>query len=309
MSTRWRELITAGDHAEIRQALLRIVSARDQDAEDLTHDLYLALHIKDRFSFYIESGMTDREIGEQISFIELRNLRNGRLRAQRPERYRLASRITRLLRTSSKLRRFAGGRYGLSSWNDEKTRCGELAGEIDVAVVPRDVRCVGRGATDQLIIGNDDLEKLIVRILTAANIPLDRAALRSLVFDRLTIADPEFLELEFQTSADDIVEFPAPSSCLDPEEELLKHEEAGQAQRAARSLLLDLDLKSRTILYHRYLVRRRQTQIEVAASLGVSNSQICMREKAVLERVRCAWSGSPEPFVEALRYQASILPA
>src|SRR5215213_3735330 len=126
--------------------------------------------------------MTDREIETEIAQIELTNLLTTGLRKRYPESYRLARRISVLLQASRNFRRFdaagRGGRhirhteqvYGLSRWPDGKPSLPHSELERRVSAVPvrrRDLRMKGRTGDSQLVIGNVELEELMVEVLEA----------------------------------------------------------------------------------------------------------------------------------------------
>jgi hypothetical protein len=296
----WRKLIATNDHEAIRRALCRIVSARTDTPDDVAHDLYVRLFEKRRFEFYLTSGMTDEEIGRQLVGLELRNMRNDSLRRQLPERYRLAVRVSRVLRQSARVKRMPGARYTASERPDT------VPDLVDIVIRPRDVRRAGRGITDQIVITNQDLEQLIVDILGAFDRPVSKSTLRGEVFARLTIFDPEFLEFEHQRDGDSApFELPLADASPDPELQLLATEEIKRARTAARSLWRGLDERARHILIGRYLGIRRMSQVEVAGRLGVSNSLISSREQVLLKTIRTTWSGCPATFVDALRQEAT----
>src|SRR5213076_387064 len=111
---------------------------------DLTQELFVALLSKDRFQHYIDTGMADNEIEAEISQIELTNMLTAELRKRYPESYRLARRVSTLIQTSERFKRFdnlnnpdahrrlADRLYGLSAWQDHKSR--RDAAEMDERV-------------------------------------------------------------------------------------------------------------------------------------------------------------------------------
>jgi hypothetical protein len=101
---------------------------------DLTQDLYLLLLQKGRFNHYLVSQMTDGEIEREIFQIELTNLLIGSLRRRRPENYRIVRRVSGVLESDARFRRFkqrdgqsaryrhaADAVYGLREWGDRKS--------------------------------------------------------------------------------------------------------------------------------------------------------------------------------------------
>ncbi|HEX7956837.1 MAG TPA: hypothetical protein VF508_07850, partial [Pyrinomonadaceae bacterium] len=182
----WAESLRASDAGQVWGRLHRLVRnhplARASSAtnvadwatpdshEDLTQELFVALLGKGRFRHYLDAGMSDREIETEIAQIELTNLLTTGLRKRYPESYRLARRISTLLQTSRRFRRFDGaagarGRhlrlteqvYGLSRWPDGTPTRPAAESERLVGRVPvrrRDLRVKGCSGDTQLVIGN-----------------------------------------------------------------------------------------------------------------------------------------------------------
>jgi hypothetical protein len=73
---------------------------------DLTQELFLELFQKRRFDHYVNNGYTSSEIENEIAHIELPNLVGSRLRKRYPESFRMARRVSSLLKTSSRFCRF-----------------------------------------------------------------------------------------------------------------------------------------------------------------------------------------------------------
>jgi hypothetical protein len=76
---------------------------------DLTQELFLELFQKQRFEHYIENNYTSGEIENELARIELPNLVGARLRKRYPESFRLARRVSALLKSSSRFKRFGAG--------------------------------------------------------------------------------------------------------------------------------------------------------------------------------------------------------
>jgi len=120
----WASLLQEGDIEGLWNGLFRLVSrhpavrplrfATDGAAvtsqgeinADLTQELFLELFQKQRFEHYLDSGYTSNDIENEIAHIELPNLVGERLRKRYPESFRMARRVSSLLKTSSRLRRF-----------------------------------------------------------------------------------------------------------------------------------------------------------------------------------------------------------
>jgi hypothetical protein len=74
---------------------------------DLTQELFLELFQKQRFEHYLYNNYTSAEIENEISHIEVPNLVGARLRKRYPESFRMARRVSNLLKTSQRFRRFS----------------------------------------------------------------------------------------------------------------------------------------------------------------------------------------------------------
>ncbi|HEU4388182.1 MAG TPA: hypothetical protein VFV34_10315 [Blastocatellia bacterium] len=81
------------------------VASRLEINADLTQELFLHLLQKQRFEYYVESGYTSTEIENELVYIELPNLVGARLRNRYPESFRMARRVSSLLKDSSRFRR------------------------------------------------------------------------------------------------------------------------------------------------------------------------------------------------------------
>ena len=73
---------------------------------DLAQELFLELFQKQRFEHYVNNGYSSKEIENEIAHIEVPNLVGARLRKRYPESFRMARRVSSLLKTSSRFRRF-----------------------------------------------------------------------------------------------------------------------------------------------------------------------------------------------------------
>lgn len=67
---------------------------------DLTQELFLELFQKQRFEHYIENDYSSSEIENEIAHIEVPNLVGARLRKRYPESFRMARRVSALLKSS-----------------------------------------------------------------------------------------------------------------------------------------------------------------------------------------------------------------
>ena len=73
---------------------------------DLTQELFLELFQKQRFEHYLYNEYTNVEIENEIAYIEVPNLVGARLRKRYPESFRMARRVSALLKSSPRFRRF-----------------------------------------------------------------------------------------------------------------------------------------------------------------------------------------------------------
>lgn len=76
---------------------------------DLTQELFLELFQKQRFEHYLYNEYSDVEIENEIAYIEVPNLVGARLRKRYPESFRMARRVSALLKSSPRFRRFGIG--------------------------------------------------------------------------------------------------------------------------------------------------------------------------------------------------------
>lgn len=82
------------------------VTSQTEINADLTQELFLELFQKQRFEYYAKNGYTSSEIENELARIELPNLVGARLRKRYPESFRMARRVSSLLKTSPRFRRF-----------------------------------------------------------------------------------------------------------------------------------------------------------------------------------------------------------
>lgn len=303
---------------------------------DLTQELFVQLLSKNRFEHYLETEMTDYEIECEISQIELTNLLTAELRKRHPESYRLARRISTLIQSSTNFRRFdtsgmddephrrlADRVYGLSEWNEKKQRRGSHEVEQRVQMIPvrqRDTRMVGCTGDSQVVISNPDLEDLIVSVLDAVDSPVDVRTLRSLVMSRLPVMDIYLVPLDGDDSDNDNNSYEPVDRRENPEEGLLRRESEQEAANFVDQFLKNLHEAVRGkvkqynrilgVLWHCYLSAEHSTQLEVAASLGVSDSLVSDYRRRIEQELRAlAFSEVEEAkqFEMALRRRVKAL--
>lgn len=295
---------------------------------DLTQELFVVLLSKNRFQHYIDTQMTDEEVENEIGQIELTNLLTAELRKRHPESYRLARRISTLIQTSSNFRRFdnlngedvhrrlAERIYGLSEWADEKPRRDnhELEQRVQmVSVRQRDTRLVGCTGDSQVIISNIDLEDLIISALEAVDSPVEVRELRSLVMSRLPVMDIYLVPLDSDDNDDEKTTFEPADLRDNPEQSLLRKESEDAAAESVDRFLrgLQATVRGKTKQYNRmigvlwycYLCNEQGTQLEVAASLGVSDSLVSDYRRRIEQELRAMSFSEVE---EARRFEFSL---
>jgi hypothetical protein len=82
------------------------VMSQSEINADLTQELFLELFQKQRFDYYLNNSYASPEIENELARIELPNLVGARLRKRYPESFRLARRVSALLKSSARFRRF-----------------------------------------------------------------------------------------------------------------------------------------------------------------------------------------------------------
>jgi hypothetical protein len=337
----WAESLRSSDAGQVWRNLNRLVRSHPlartttetaaewtppDTYDDLTQELFVRLLGKDRFRHYLDRGMSDREIETEIGQIELTNLLTTGLRKRYPESYRLARRISVLLQTSPRFRRFDGGRhlrltqqvYGLSRWPEGMpTRPAEEL-ERRVSAVPfrrRDLTLKGCTGDTQLVIGNPELEALTAEVLEAMEAPADVRTIRSLVMSRLPVLDIRLTQLySARDEEDGGSRFEPADGKLSPEQEALQRESESRAGGRVEEFLTYLSAevhgkprqyeRIEGVLWHCYISPEHPTQMEVAARLGVSDSLISDYRRRIERALRSLSLNSVEEarrFEEALR--------
>ena len=313
----WTELHRIVSHHPLvrasRSAGLLVEEGRGAAYTDMTQELFVQLLSKNRFEHYLETNMTDYEIECEISQIELTNLLTAELRKRHPESYRLARRISTLIQSSTNFRRFdssgvddephrrlADRVYGLSEWNDDKSRRGAHEVEQRVQMIPvrqRDTRMVGCTGDSQVVISNPDLEDLIVSVLDAVDSPVDVRTLRSLVMSRLPVMDIYLVPLDGDDSDNENSNSYEPVDKREnPEEGLVRRESEREAAGFVDQFLASLNEAVRGkvkqynriigVLWYCYLSPDHATQLEVAAILGVSDSLVSDYRRRIEQELR-----------------------
>lgn len=312
-----------------RSAGLLVEEGSHNAYTDLTQELFVQLLSKGRFQHYLDTEMTDSEIECEIGQIELTNLLTAELRKRHPESYRLARRISTLIQSSANFRRFdssglddephrrlADRVYGLSEWMATKTRRETHDLEQRIHMIPvrqRDTRMVGCTGDSQVVISNSDLEDLIISVLDAADSPVDVRTLRSLVMSRLPVMDIYLVPLGGDDSDDSGSQFEPIDGCDNPEQGLLRRESEREAANCVDQFLRGLHETVRGkvkqynrmlgVLWHCYLSPEHSTQLEVAATLQVSDSLVSDYRRRIEQELRALSFSEIE---EARRFEMAL---
>ena len=312
-----------------RSAGLLVEEGSHNAYTDLTQELFVQLLSKGRFQHYLDTEMTDAEIEGEIGQIELTNLLTAELRKRHPESYRLARRISTLIQSSANFRRFdtsgiddephrrlADRVYGLSEWPTDKPRRDSHELEQRIHMIPvrqRDTRMVGCTGDSQIVIGNADLEDLIISVLEAADAPADVRTLRSLVMSRLPVMDIYLVPLGGDDPDEGGNQFEPVDACENPEQGLLRRESEREAANFVDGFLKSLHETVRGkvkqynrmlgVLWHCYLSPDHATQLEVAATLGVSDSLVSDYRRRIEQELRALSFSEIE---EARRFEMAL---
>jgi hypothetical protein len=156
---------------------------------------------------------------------------------------------------------------------------------------------VGCTGDSQVVISNPDLEDLIVSVLDAVDSPVDVRTLRSLVMSRLPVMDIYLVPLDGDDSDNENGNAYEPVDRREnPEEGLLRRESELEAASFVDLFLKNLHEAVRGkvkqynrilgVLWHCYLSTEQATQLEVAASLGVSDSLVSDYRRRIEQELR-----------------------
>src|SRR5436305_2932938 len=333
VSRLWAELHRLVCHHPLvrasRNAGLLIEEGSQNAYTDLTQELFVQLLSKARFQHYLDTEMTDAEIECEIGQIELTNLLTSELRKRHPESYRLARRISTLIQSSANFRRFdtsgtadephrrlADRVYGLSEWPNGKPRRESHDLEQRIQMIPvrqRDTRMVGCTGDSQIVIGNSDLEDLIISVLEASDAPIDVRMLRSLVMSRLPVMDIYLVPLGGDDGEEGGNQFEPVDGRENPEQGLLRRESEREAAGFVDGFLKSLHDTVRGkvkqynrmlgVLWHCYLSPDHATQLEVASILGVSDSLVSDYRRRIEQALRALSFSEIE---EARRFEIAL---
>jgi hypothetical protein len=165
-----------------------------------------------------------------------------------------------------------------------------------IPVRQRDTRMVGCTGDAQIVISNSDLEDLIVSVLEAIDGPADVRSLRSLVMSRLPVMDIYLVPLGGDDPDSDGPHYDPADLRENPEESLLRHESQAEAAGCVDKFLVSLHDNVRGkikqynrmvgVLWHCYLSPDHATQLEVAATLGVSDSLVSDYRRRIEQELR-----------------------
>ena len=280
---------------------------------DLTQGLFLRLLEKDRWQHYLDLGYSDDRVEQELFRIEVPNYISELQRERYPESYRLARRISDLIKTRAEFRYYPNQFwpstdakapshrttnkmvlkvYGLSDWpaGKEVKRNANLENLVrDVAVRYRDTRRTGRGSGSQIIISNEELTQLIVDILIAVDTPLTVRMIRGFVMSKLMIEDCWFISLDAElTAASERATEPQrvdlPDKRPTPLDSLLAKEMKQQIENVVESLLNKMReaVRHKTIRYsklidvvwHCYFNPASPSQTKIARLMGISDSLV-----------------------------------
>ncbi|MDX6693389.1 MAG: hypothetical protein QOF02_992 [Blastocatellia bacterium] len=312
-----------------RSAGLLVEEGTHNAYTDLTQELFVQLLSKGRFQHYLDTEMTDSEIECEIGQIELTNLLTAELRKRHPESYRLARRISTLIQSSANFRRFdssglddephrrlADRVYGLTEWPALKLKRETHELEQRIHMIPvrqRDTRMVGCTGDSQVVISNSDLEDLIISVLDAADSPVDVRTLRSLVMSRLPVMDIYLVPLGGDDNDEGGNQFEPVDGCENPEQSLLRRESEREAATYVDQFLRGLHETVRGkikqynrmlgVLWHCYLSPEHSTQLEVAATLQVSDSLVSDYRRRIEQELRALSFSEIE---EARRFEMAL---
>ena len=277
---------------------------------DLTQDLFLKLFEKQRWQYYVDNGYSDERIQQELYRIEVPNMITLLQRERHPESYRIARRISDLIKTRAEFQHFTASApsasngahncnkmvlklYGLSIWPEDKPLKPEsdLSETIKGVVFrTRDIRRTGRGAGSQVVISNDDLVQLIVDVFTTIDTPLSVRKMRALVMSKLPIEDSRVVSINATTpastnpDADPPHYFDVADKRPTPLETLLHKERRLQIEELADDTLRVLKEQVRNkpnrynkllrVVWHCYFDPASLSQTSLARMMGISDSLV-----------------------------------
>jgi hypothetical protein len=172
---------------------------------------------------------------------------------------------------------------------------------------------VGCTGDSQVVISNSDLEDLIVSVLDAVDSPIDVRTLRSVVMSRLPVMDIYLVPLDTDENDNDSFHFEPVDRHENPEQRLLRRESEDVAATFVDQFLKNLHETVRGkvkqynrilgVLWHCYLRSENATQLEVAATLGVSDSLVSDYRRRIEQELRALSFAEVE---EARRFEGAL---
>lgn len=327
----WTDLLLSNDTAELWSKLFKLLSRhssvrllypqkelssdRGWDIySDLTQGLFLRLFEKDRWQYYLDFNYTDDRIEQEMFRIEVPNFISELQRERYPESYRLARRISDLIKLRAEFRFYpdqlwsptdaetsglprTGNKmvlkvYGLAVWPADKEikRNANLEHRVrEVSFRNRDTRRTGRGSGSQIIISNEQLTQLTIDIFTAVDTPLTVRMIRWFVMSKLMIEDCWFISLDAKSNsasanAPEQRRVDLPDKRPTPLDSLLDKEMKHQIENVVESLLNTMReaVRYKTIRFsklidvawHCYFNPASPSQTIIARSMGISDSLV-----------------------------------
>lgn len=321
-STLWQKRIEHNDAASLWRSLQRMVashplvrsvlgnqhSANSEppfSVHDLTQDLYVLLLQKGRFNHYLTAEMSDAEIEREIFQIELTNMLIGNLRRRRPENYRIVRRVSQILESDPRFRRFRRNKqqhqveryrqaaeavFGLREWSDDKRI--KDSGTFDDLILnipqrSRNRRLAGCTGETQVIVSNHELVELMAEILGAIDSPAPLRVLRQLALSKLPIFDPMLTSIDDETSEErhgHRYHYSLISADATPEQQVMNRQQEVEARSMAIRFLNKLSDLTRSnparterlwrVLWHCYFDSDEPSQLEIAEIVGISDSSV-----------------------------------
>lgn len=281
---------------------------------DLTQELFLRLLQKNRWQYYLDLGYSGERVEQELFRIEVPNFISDLQRERYPEAYRLARRISDLIKTRPEFQYYpnrflppsdqdthAAHRpsnkmvlkvYGLTGWPADKEikRNANLDHLVkDVAFRSRDIRRTGRGSGAQVITSNEELTQLIIDILTVVDTPLTVRTLRRLVMSKLMIEDCWFVSIDADLTvgsdrANEPQRMDLPDKRPTPLDSLLDKEMRHQIDNVVDSLITRMQeaVRHKTnrysklidVAWHCYFDHTSPSQTSIARLMGISDSLV-----------------------------------
>ena len=317
VETLWAKLFNLiSKHSSVRMLYppneLSIDMLRD-NYSDLTQDLFLKLFEKRRWQYYLDNAYSDEKVQQELYRIEVPNMITLLQRDQHPESYRIARRISDLIKTRAEFQHYPGQSsqgaegqakgqsgcnkmvlklYGLSVWPADKPINPESDfSELikDVVFRNRDIRRTGRGAGAQIVISNEDLVQLIVDVFKAVDTPLAVRKMRALVMSKLPIESTRQVSINATTSGGanqdaDLPQLDISDDRPTPLENLLQKERWLQIESLAEETLTVLKERVRNkpkrynklirVVWHCYFDPASPSQTSLARAMGISDSLV-----------------------------------